>query len=685
MPRYRKPERNPVNPYKAQPLPLGRPVAVYYRQSTEGQIGNISTTLQTVDMVEHLMNQGWQRDQIIMIDMDGGISGTKKIKERPGMSYLYDLIEENAIGLVASQDVDRFFRDMAQIETNIFIDACRRSNVQVLTPSIVFDFAHPTQGRYHMQMFREQAQRAADYLEFHIKGRLWKSREYLNLQGQWTGTPVALGFMVDVRTHLPNGERNPNYRKYVPFDRYSGVVAAYFKLFKQFNGNMKQTWGHIERHGPFIPEFTENCVPEGFYFHTNISKRSSITGKLILSRYALGQVLSNAVYIGHWAHSGVIVQRHNHEGIVPLEDFIYAFNKLSPVDFNGDPNPEHTPQRPWIRHDKANRPVPPPTYSGAVFSPDVPGIPQRRMLSHWESERQVYVYALYDGEMRKQWEITSTLIDQVVDRMLLERLRATTIDETAWQKAVSGSSKSAHVEVRRIENAIRNAENAQRGIVENLKSVAYPELVKQLEESYIASEQEIAQLQAELKRLQSDQGQRRLLLEARPVLEKVIAHWNSITREDRRELFDGFAERVLVSKVDVVTRRITVYWRDGTETTECINRSEKYYPWSDAEREKLRQMVERAASQIELLVAFPGANWRMIRERFVYHFGIEAWHSIYKGKKSRYGPYIRWEDTEEYHQTNHDTQLATSAVSSYPFEPPAHLALISPIGPMPIC
>jgi len=144
MPRYRKAEQNTIDPYKAQPLPLGRPVAVYYRQSSEGQIGNISTTLQTVDMVEHLMRQGWEREQIIMIDRDAGISGTKKIKERPGMSYLYDLIEDRAIGLVASQDVDRFFRDMAQIETNIFIDACRRSNLQVLTPTFVYDFAHPT-------------------------------------------------------------------------------------------------------------------------------------------------------------------------------------------------------------------------------------------------------------------------------------------------------------------------------------------------------------------------------------------------------------------------------------------------------------------------------------------------------------------------------------------------------------
>jgi DNA invertase Pin-like site-specific DNA recombinase len=170
MPRkLKRPDKNPIDPYKVQPLPFDRPVAVYYRQSSDAQIGNISTTLQTVDMVEHLIQQGWVRENVIMIDMDAGVSGTKKIKERPGMSMLYDLIERGEIGLVASQDVDRFFRDVTQIETNIFIDACRRNNVRVMTPRIVYDFAHPTQGRYFMQQFRDESQRAADYLEYHIK------------------------------------------------------------------------------------------------------------------------------------------------------------------------------------------------------------------------------------------------------------------------------------------------------------------------------------------------------------------------------------------------------------------------------------------------------------------------------------------------------------------------------------
>ncbi|MBZ0099555.1 MAG: recombinase family protein, partial [Taibaiella sp.] len=128
MARYRR-QPDKKDPYKAQPLPVERPVAVYYRQSTQAQIGNISTTLQTVDMVEHLVKLGWTPEHIIMIDMDAGISGSKKINERPGMSQLFQMIEHQQISAVAAQDVDRFFRDVTQIEPNIFIDACRRNNV----------------------------------------------------------------------------------------------------------------------------------------------------------------------------------------------------------------------------------------------------------------------------------------------------------------------------------------------------------------------------------------------------------------------------------------------------------------------------------------------------------------------------------------------------------------------------
>src|SRR5690606_1598757 len=173
------------------------------------------------------------------------------------------------------------------------------------------------------------------------------------------------------------------------------------------------------------------------------------------------------------------------------------------------------------------------------------------------------------------------------------------------------------------------------------------------------------QLRAELQRFQSERGSRRLLLEARPVLEMIIARWREIPGESRRELFDGFAERVLVSKVDLVTRRLTVCWRDGTETTECIKNRQQYFSWSQDELERLGQMVENHASQVELLRAFPGVSWRGIRERYAYHFGRGKWRGVYKGKV-RYGGKTRWQDTEEYRLQSLMTQPPASAVSSYP-------------------
>ena len=137
-------------------LPTDRPVAVYYRQSTSAQVGNISTAIQTIDMVTYLQGRGWAEDNIILVDMDAGISGAKKIDERPGMRLLFDLITQSKVSAVACQDEDRLFRDITQIQVNIFIEACRKEHVLVITPSITYDFADDLTGQFHARQFRQQ-------------------------------------------------------------------------------------------------------------------------------------------------------------------------------------------------------------------------------------------------------------------------------------------------------------------------------------------------------------------------------------------------------------------------------------------------------------------------------------------------------------------------------------------------
>ena len=56
----RREENDNKDPYKLRELPKDKPCAVYYRQSSEAQIGNISTTLQTVEMLPIWASEDWR-------------------------------------------------------------------------------------------------------------------------------------------------------------------------------------------------------------------------------------------------------------------------------------------------------------------------------------------------------------------------------------------------------------------------------------------------------------------------------------------------------------------------------------------------------------------------------------------------------------------------------------------------
>ncbi|MHB8629990.1 MAG: recombinase family protein [Aggregatilineales bacterium] len=661
MRHLKRPEQATIDPYKAQPLPITRPIAVYYRQSSEAQVGNISTTLQTVDMVEHLMKLGWVKERIWMVDLDRGVSGTKAIKQRRGMSTVFDFVQHGEVGAVASQDVDRFFREMAQIETNIFIEACRQHNVLVLTPTFIYDFAHPTQGRFHIQMFREQVQRASDYLEFHIRGRLVKARHYRTERGLYTGRKIAPGFMVDAREKLPDGTHNPNYHKYVRFDLWANVTLAYFELFRANEGNHDKTWRQIEAEGPGFPEVAEDLIPEGFLWRQSIHHYSPITGQLVLTASGLRYLLTNVAYIGHWVHKQAIACWNNHEAIIPLDLFMYAYNRLSPTDFQGGPNPQYVPYRPWVRHNKATRPVEPPTYSNLIYTDDLPSHPHKALCTCWNAYVQDYKYLLADvPHISNVWNIKAHIVDPIVDRLLLERLQATTIDETAWQEALASLDSVDQSEVRRIEGGIRAAQQTKENLIASLATLTNPEMVQRAQARYETAHGEIGMLTAELNAIQAKVHHSLLLIQARPALEKVIANWQSVPRQEKRSLFEGFASHILITKLNRSTKRIAVYWRDSSSSSYDVTRESRGYFWEDEELEQLREMVDRSADQVDILRAFPQYTWRAIQERYNYNFGNGHWPRSYKGKK-KYTRYIRWEDTEE---AKSDTQLNGSCPSS---------------------
>ncbi|MBK8034720.1 MAG: recombinase family protein [Chloroflexi bacterium] len=663
MPRPLKRPEQPIDPYKAQPLPLGRPAAVYYRQSSEGQIGNISTTLQTIDMIEHLLDRGWLRENVHMIDADAAVSGTKKIRERKGMTQLMQMIEAGQIGLVAAQDVDRFFRDVTMIETNLFIEACRAHNVQVMTPRMVYDFAHPIMGSSHIKMFREEAQRAADYLEYQIRGRLVKARHSRSAGGMWSGRKILPGFMVDCRAKV-NEQRNPDFRKYKRFDLYADVILRYFEIFRENNGNLHQTWHQINEHGPYFPDIPEGAVPEGFKATDHLKRRSPFTKGLTPSHTGLTYMLVNVAYIGHWIHMGAVVQWNNHEAIIPLDLFMYAYNRLSPTDFHGEPNPNYVPYRPWIRHDKAERrTVTPPTYSGLIFSDDIPHLPHKRLASCWNTHAGKYQYLLYEYHVRSNiWNIKAFILDALIDEMLLARLRDTTIDEAAWAAALASFENVDQSEVRRLKAAIRQAETAKDNIIASLGLLSNAEMVARAQAHFEKADYEIANLRTELARIESGKQRSRSLVEARPALELVIARWDDVPSEEKRALFEAFAHYIKVTKVTRHTKHVTVFWRDGSTSMRSTTHKCNGYFWDEPELEALRAMIDSNVDQWRILREFPDYTWRSLQERYAYRYGNGYYPKHYAGKKP-YNRFARWQDTAEYQAEVNASQLAASDCS----------------------
>ena len=322
-PRKYKPQRSEDSiPVLPGALPLDCPIAVYYRQSSMAQVGNISTDMQQIDLPKYVVSLGWQEQNIILIDEDEGVSGAKRIDERAGMSRLFDLMITGKIGAVAVQAEDRLFRDETQIQVNVFIDACVKNDVRVLTPYFKYNFADKHEGPYHRLLFRMRAEQAADFLNSYVRGRLYAAKERMLMQGMWMGGNINLGYMVDDRKSLPSGIPNPDWRKYQPFEPCAEVVVKIFETFVMLGGNRRATLRYLYDNGPHFPDFDNpdllHEVPPGFIWAKpmRMLKRGGI---YMVGTIALQNMLTNAVYLGHWVFKDRVVQWNNHPAIVQNE------------------------------------------------------------------------------------------------------------------------------------------------------------------------------------------------------------------------------------------------------------------------------------------------------------------------------------------------------------------------------
>jgi len=601
-----------VIPTGNTPLPTEEPIAVYYRQSTEGQVGNISTTIQTVDMVEYLKARGWAEDKVIMLDMDAGISGKTKIDERPGMKILFDLITRSKIKAVACQDEDRLFRDVTQIQVNIFIEACRAANVLVITPSMIYDFSNELTGVFHARQFRFKSEMAAEYLTSVVMGKLNRAKQHLIFEGRWAGGLTPVGYMVDMRRTLPDGSKNENWRRYTSFEPYAEVVNEYFKLFLSFGGNLRATVRYIHAHGPYYPDPQTCLPPTGFMVDYRRLQRYSVG--FCPTRSGLQEMFAHAAYIGHWMYKGSIVRWNNHQAIVPLKNFMRAFNYLSAVALDGQENKHYHPYRENARPSRdEKRPMERPLYAGMVVS---------QFEGQWKNvgvkySRKHYEYVLYSTAETDTyiWSRKAAPLDSAITKFVREKLQAT-FDSKVWEKMLAKLEPSHREERRSKEAQIAALERVMENQISSIDGLSNFDMIKGVQARYEEAQTEHRRLTSELARMDQEFSNLTAAFALRDECGPALDNWENLSRNEKRVISHRLIRQIEITALGLHETLVIIRWKDGKSSKiNLFRRTGKGQFWTPQEQEALISLIENDASGVEYLAALPSRTMASIKRR----------------------------------------------------------------------
>lgn len=590
-----------------------RPVAVYYRQSDISQVGNTSTSMQIEGMPEYLNRLGWSQERIIVIDDDAGISGKTPIHERPGMARLYDMIVAGEIGTVASLHEDRLFRDMTQIQVNVFIHACLEAGVKVLTPQTMYNFAGPD-GLLDARQFRYQAELAADYLQTVVSERLMAGRQRRASQGIWVGGSIPIGFILDNRRKLSDGSPNPNWHRFVPFEPYAEVIREYFQIAIKYKGGVSQALAFITENGPYYPAFDDpevlDLVPPGhLLLKPNGLKRHG--NRYLLTIGSLYRLLTNIVYLGHWVFRRQLIRRHNHPAIVSEEAFMTIFNHLSSVTFEGKPNPDYLPPTKEPRQDKQeSRENPPALCKGLLKGTYIGKSYKVEAGSRQHPFRVCYVMRRRGPERGTLWSWKVDVIDKAITECFFSKLKMT-FAEPHWDETLAVTMNSLQRSRTDLLSCIEETEANLTRLNKGLDGDIAAEFSTSLERIRHLQTAKLDRMKSEVSRISAGNMQEYLDQFRDHILERV-KHWPSLDIQVHQKTLRTFV-RSIQGNPSNKELTLNLSWHDESEDVLLFSiQGETYYRWLKDDINRLKSLIEVNASADEIATAFPDRGWSAI-------------------------------------------------------------------------
>ncbi len=574
---------------------------IYVRQSSLAQVQNHihSFEMQTDKFLEHFRAMGCTGHIEVIAD-DEAMSGTLAIHERPGMTRMVRLIEEEKVGWIGAVHVNRFTRDPWLITPAVLMKKCHDHHVWIATLRMNFNF----EDDYSQRVFMLEAEESARHLKW-MKLVLGGAKSTASDNGYYDGRFLVPGYIVD-RT-------DPKRKKYALYRPHAEIVFWLFKRFLELDGNVAHLCREVEQMPYLFPKF-ESWVDGKSISRFRIKEitHGPYAGNYKPGRGGIESILTNPVYIGWWLplDGGVIEQ--NHEPIVDEVLFAYAHKRISTYDLQGERQKPERVSR-W----------------GEVQA-------LLRKVIKDEQGRTIYVSPEKGGTYRctndagLHHNYNFSVLVRTLDHIFLERFlaRVESIDPTLfsdWEDAIVKQRLANKAQELRREQLIRDQiAGAERKRQEVLAVLTNPDIPK-TKQMKIDLANECAGLEGRIAKLHTDlnptdngeEDVEEILYQIYTILPAIRQKWGQLPFAQRMRFVGALVRRVVLSHPVPSWLQISIEWKLpdwGVDTRYIRRTTSNGSGWTKEENHRLAAMYPSEEART-LLTAFPERTWMALRRR----------------------------------------------------------------------
>ncbi len=641
------PQEPEKNDSQKMELNTSHHMMLYPRVSTPEQLKNVSTEMQQDKTFS--LKHGWSEDLIIMDTSDLGLSGQLRMENRPAFVKMLRLIAEGTVKTIIVAQVDRLFRDRWGQEYSKFMEICYTYGVKVVTLTNnrkAIDFIYDFSISWHVDQFRRECEASWRYIEKQIH-RMNAARDELAKTGHWAGGALSVGYVPDKREFI-DGKTNPKYLIYIPYAPHVPKVAWLYERFRQLEGSLRALFTEVQKL-PFMFE------PFGSEINIEVASRlllkkvfgenNQLLGYTIGSPRGLANILSHPVYIGYWLHKGQIVSTDHHEPIVDFDLFMYAFDRLSPINLDGTPNRNY--QEKTAHYAKRHYTERPAYLKNHVICVDEKlRIYEKAVPSRAEGKedktRTIYAFVRYKDYARRapQYSIPVEEVDGIFFEWLKKRLEET---ET-YSNYLDHEKAELEIQTQLLKDVDRDI-NAIESVMQKIKkqiatgAITNFELQQEANTSYTNHSEELARLNNRRKdietnttRVQKRRTYKQLILALKSLWVDTYPPEKIIPTEELPMLVDTFVATVVFECLSTHFYKMSLYWRDpewGVDELLCFRPTRASHHWAKNEDEIVKQnyLTTPKTTLMELL---PDRSYGSIQDRGNF-LGIYRDKRIYTG------------------------------------------------------